>query len=96
MSKMQDQLRARAARGPHMGVEHGQVAFQLNAAADALDALEAAARAAVAYDHAIRSCADSPEKMASFCTAQGDNLDTLYAQWQAYALDGLAKLAGAK
>jgi hypothetical protein len=30
------------------------------------------------YDEAIRSCANDPEKMASFCTAQGDDLDMLY------------------
>jgi hypothetical protein len=47
-----------------------QVAYALNAAA-----------AAVAYDAAIQQCADSPEKMASFCTAQGDDLDALYAHW---------------
>ena len=37
-------------------------------------------RAAVlAYDAAIRSCANDPEKMASFCSAEGDDLDMLYA-----------------
>lgn len=55
------------------------------------DALRAALRAALnprdsvvvaavlAYDAAIRACADDPEKMASFCTAEGDDLDMLYA-----------------
>lgn len=32
------------------------------------------------YDAAIQACANDPEKMASFCTAQGDNLDDLYRQ----------------
>jgi hypothetical protein len=36
------------------------------------------ARAILAYDQAIQSCADDPEKMASFCTAEGDRLDDLY------------------
>lgn len=36
---------------------------------------------AIAYDEAIRSCADDPKKMASFCTAEGESLDSLYAAW---------------
>ncbi len=40
-----------------------------------------ACHAAVEYDKAIRSCANEPEKMASFCTAQGQNLDDLYRAW---------------
>lgn len=36
------------------------------------------ARAVLAYDEAIQSCSDDPEKMSSFCTTQGDNLDDLY------------------
>ena len=43
--------------------------------------LIAACEAAIAYDKAIQSCANDPDKMASFCTAQGDDLDTLYADW---------------
>lgn len=39
------------------------------------------AQAAIDYDTAIRSCADDPEKMSSFCTAAGDDLDTLYSRW---------------
>jgi hypothetical protein len=37
--------------------------------------------AAIEYDKAIRACANDPEKMASFCTAQGQNLDDLYLAW---------------
>src|SRR5690242_16425780 len=37
-------------------------------AAHVPDDLLAAARAAIAYDAAIASCANDPEKMASFCT----------------------------
>lgn len=40
-------------------------------------ALEAC-RAAVKYDNAIYSCADDPDKMSSYCTAQGRDLDALY------------------
>ena len=38
------------------------------------------AAAVLAYDAAIRSCANDPEKMSSFCSAQGDDLDALYAK----------------
>lgn len=34
--------------------------------------------AVLAYDRAIRACANDPEKMSSFCSANGDDLDTLY------------------
>ena len=49
-----------------------------------------ACEAAVAYDEAIKACSNSPAKMASFCTSQGDTLDTLYVDWISkshYALD---------
>lgn len=36
------------------------------------------AAAVLAYDTAIESCANDPAKMASFCSAQGDDLDALY------------------
>ena len=36
------------------------------------------AQAVLAYDAAIQSCANDPERMASFCTAEGDSLDALY------------------
>ena len=45
------------------------------------DDLVAACKAAIAYDNAIRNSANDPEKMASFCTAQGDDLDSLYESW---------------
>lgn len=54
-------------------------------------ALVAAARAALAYDAAIKSCANNPEQMASFCTAQGDTLDDLYFEWQELSADALAQ-----
>lgn len=58
-----------------------------------------ACKAAIEYDKAIEACAGDPEKMSSFCTAQGDDLDALYFDWitkarEAVATweDGLAKL----
>lgn len=42
-----------------------------------------AALAGQEYDRAIRKCADDPDKMASFCTAKGDDLDDLYMDWMA-------------
>lgn len=46
-----------------------------------LAAAEDAARAAIAYDFAIQCAAGDPDQMSSYCTAQGDTLDTLYAVW---------------
>lgn len=36
------------------------------------------AREVVAYDEAIQACANDPERMSSFCTAEGEDLDTLF------------------
>jgi hypothetical protein len=61
--------------------------------AAAPDLLEAA-KAALMYDKAIRSCAYEPEKMASFCTAEGDNLDALYDAWISKASAAISKATG--
>jgi hypothetical protein len=61
--------------------------------AAALDFLEAA-KAAVAYDAAIQSAANDPEKMSSLCTAEGEDLDALYARWISLSRAALQK-AGA-
>ena len=53
----------------------------INKLLDELRLLREAARAAIKYDDAIRSCANDPHTMSSFCTAQGDTLDTLYSEW---------------
>jgi len=58
------------------------------------DSLVAAAQAALAYDRAISSCANEPGKMASFCTAQGDDLDTLYFNWVNASKQALAQARG--
>ena len=56
--------------------------------------LVAACKAAIAYDEAIRACANEPTKMASFCTAQGDTLDNLYAAWMCKARSAISKMEG--
>jgi hypothetical protein len=61
---------------------------------DVFEDLLRAARAALAYDAAIRSCADEPGKMASFCTAEGSTLDMLYADWCDTAAAAIAKYEG--
>lgn len=54
----------------------------INALISHIDALTeqiaAIARAAVAYDEAIMSCAEDPDKMSTYCTAEGEDLDALY------------------
>lgn len=50
------------------------------------------ASAAVKYDDAIRGCANSPKKMASFCTAKGETLDELYYDWMSKSRNYIAKL----
>ena len=69
----------------------GEANARLIAAAP--DLLEAA-KAAVAYDEAIRGCANDPDKMSSYCTAGGDDLDTLYFRWLTLARAGIAKVEG--
>lgn len=39
---------------------------------------ESLRRAVLAYDAAIISCANDPDRMSSYCTVQGDSLDDLY------------------
>lgn len=39
----------------------------------------ALATAVLAYAHALEQCANDPDTMASYCTAQGDTLDSLFA-----------------
>jgi hypothetical protein len=51
----------------------------------------AAAKAAVAYDAAIQSAANDPEKMSSLCTAEGADLDELYARWISLSSAAIAK-----
>jgi len=51
-------------------VTPGKVSFEPPADAK-IDKLREAAKAALRYDEAIQSCANSPEKMASFCSAEG-------------------------
>jgi len=46
-----------------------------------IDELVEACNAGIAYDKALQSCGNSPDKMSSFCTALGDDLDALYMDW---------------
>jgi hypothetical protein len=62
----------------------------------AIRQLEAAARAAIRYDDEIQKCANDPDAMASHCTAEGDTLDTLYADWISKARAALAGVQGGK
>lgn len=55
-------------------IVEGYVAYALNNA-------PALARAAIAYDEAIQRCAANPRKMSSYCTANGETLDSLYAEF---------------
>ena len=66
-------------------------ALKTAAAHSMLDACEAA----LVYDKALESCGNDPEKMASFCTAQGDSLDHLYLDWITKARAAIAKATGA-
>lgn len=59
---------------------------------NAHDELVTAAKAALAYDPAIQGCANDPDKMSSHCTADGDDLDTLYAAWISASRAALAKV----
>lgn len=78
-------------RGEPVGMDSRDALFWIIEAKAAFKALSVAvsetapsvgaldlADAVLAYDAAIYSCANDPDKMASFCTAQGDDLDALY------------------
>lgn len=43
------------------------------------------------YDKVITSCANDPEKMSSFCTAQGEDLDDLYFNMVCVAYQAMGK-----
>lgn len=60
----------------------------------AAPALLSAARAAIAYDDAIQQCANDPDRMSSFCTAEGDTLDTLYEDWISKSRTALFRALG--
>lgn len=56
--------------------------------------LYAACEAAIAYDDAIAACGNDPRQMSSFCTAQGDTLDSLYEDWIRKSTAALARARG--
>lgn len=77
----------------HGNRKSGEDVHNARLIAAAPELLEAAI-AACAYDDAIRSCANDPGLMSSFCTAKGDNLDTLYERWQTLSRAAIAKVIG--
>lgn len=56
--------------------------------------LFAAAEAAIKYDQAIIECANDPDKMASYCTAEGKDLDALYDDWISKSKEAIKKAKG--
>ena len=82
------------AYGGHLIAE--SVAQKNRALIAAAPDLLAAANAALAYDRAIQACAGDPEKMSSFCTAQGDDLDALYFAWVDKSRAAVEKAQGAE
>lgn len=61
----------------------------------AVPELLSAAHAAIAYDAAIRRCGNDPALMSSFCSAEGEDLDALYARWIDSTRAAIAKITGA-
>ena len=55
------------------------------------DKLLEACKATERYDEAIKSCANDPKKMSTFCTSEGDDLDTLYLDWITKVKQAIAK-----
>jgi hypothetical protein len=49
-----------------------------------------ACKAALAYDKAVESCANDSNKMTSYCTAEGETLDRLYANWISKSIAALS------
>ena len=54
------------------------------------EALLEAACKAIVYDRAIACCANDPNKMASYCTAEGASLDELYSDWISSSIAAIA------
>jgi len=71
-----------------------QVVARMEKAEAQRDELLAVCEAAIRYDEAIRSCANDPDKMASHCTAQDEDLDALYFDWLNKAQAAIAKAKG--
>jgi len=75
--RVANEIQDMAARGVEVTVSSALLLELLSRTA----AGQVACRAALRYDAAIETCADDPERMASFCTAEGDDLDALYLDW---------------
>lgn len=75
------------------GEDYSKRAANARLIAAAPEMLEACV-AAMRYDEAIRGCADDPDKMSTYCTAQGEDLDALYMDWVGKAWRAIAKAKG--
>lgn len=62
----------------------------MDAEQPALPPLFRLAAAALKYDAAIQECANDPDMMSSHYTAEGEDLDTLYANWLSLARAAMA------
>ena len=40
-----------------------------------------ACKAGIEYNNALEACGNDPDKMTSYCTAKGDDLDNVYIEW---------------
>ena len=76
--------------------EIAELELRLAAVTAERNALLAACEAGVRYDAAIASCANDPDKMASYCTAQGEDLDALYFDWLNRARAAIAAVKAAQ
>jgi hypothetical protein len=61
-----------------------------------LTLLKAVCHAAIAYDDAVRACANDPARMTEYRTAQGVDLDTLYLNWMVIARGALGQVTASE
>jgi len=69
-----------------------EIATEIVQAVNLFDEMADALKAAVRYDDAIRSCANDPNRMSSYCTAAREDLDRLYLDWITKSRRALSKL----
>ena len=69
----------------------GNIVMELEMRRRQVEELRTACEAGIRYDEAIQSCVNDPEKMASYCTAHGEELDAVYFDWLNKARAAIAK-----
>lgn len=79
MAPSLDSAHGPKALGPKAEQFDGRDAQLLENALAGVTAMRTALRAWKSYEAAIEMCGNEPQAMASFCTAQGDTLDSLWA-----------------